>query len=1064
MNKIVYLLLNVYLCLITLNSNASGKIFPPIDKSASKSIDQTLLENKVKTLNLHPRWMNTPSTPFTFMIQVLTASEYQAQKPTDAFPFDAGFVSTGGVIKVSEPTTPEQKAVFKDINQVALFYLCKAYISYYYNYSPMPIWFSNGFAAYEAHLDITDVTIKAALNSYGGSITSFDVLNDRNNFIVKNGLALAFMFGEFIGVYHCWHYYNFLKTTETSIEVVPWWWETETLDKLLAKWNRYLVCRILEQNESLRVKMNKETAHFKFYYRDVDAFNFPEFSNVLEDAYAEYTAKFQVQANEKLTDFTIPECETAKINGVPCGNRVTSGTAWSSGLNTSCANNVGELNRFVHQNRHELAHVMQGLIGQGIVTSWMNEGFPEFYCNRGLISDEVLGGHRDMLKSAMAGAVTKYGHRPTYDETREYSTYDYYLIGRYYVDFIYRRGVGDATIKDVFRNDVQGYKNLGYNTPDEFHNAFYFDWDIRVEQKKIATLTYPILNESVNEQTVNLNWIPLDPAVKLDVLVSTDNKVTWTKIASATTAATASWTAPSGFLGQFHIKIRHSDYEIGTIYGPFTKGDANSLSLQYPKGGENLFAGDLVSIKWASTSIPSIKIDFSSDNGSTWNEVKNNVSTNTRSFQWQVPSTLSNSCKIRLTDMANSATTCESQSVFSIIENNTIGGPYKVDANTVLLMHFDGDLTNQSSLSGNGVGDANAITYSTSQSDKLGQSLKTISPVTVAHCSSLSLTGDWTIEAWVKTEAFIDNNYQAIITKPGDNNSYEANYSLLINPWWDNTFNHLFFKKANDRIFVKAPKPTLNEWYHIICTRDTKSSEIRIDVRDKNLNVISSVSQPYTGSEMFTNLKDLIIAQDFHGCIDELRISNVVRKFDKPTMPSSPTPQMNATGINPTAPISLSWTNGEGTNNIDLYIDKVNPPATKVLDNVVSIGTYSLNNPEPSTKYYWKVVCRNSYGITDGPVWSFTTAPLTGISEDEQSSKSFSVYPNPSKGVFWLYFNWDLSKNATLNIYSSMGRLVYRMPLNSSLENKVVSDIGRGVFLVQIIDNGFTLFRKIIVE
>ena len=121
------------------------------------------------------------------------------------------------------------------------------------------------------------------------------------------------------------------------------------------------------------------------------------------------------------------------------------------------------------------------------------------------------------------------------------------------------------------------------------------------------------MNESVNEQTVNLYWIPLDPAVKLDVFVSTDNKVTWTKIASATTAATASWTAPSGFLGQFHIKIRHSDYEIGTIYGPFTKGDANSLSLQYPKGGENLFAGDLVSIKWASTSIPSIKIDFNPD-------------------------------------------------------------------------------------------------------------------------------------------------------------------------------------------------------------------------------------------------------------------------------------------------------------------------------------------------------------------------------------------------------------------------------------------------------------------
>jgi hypothetical protein len=50
--------------------------------------------------------------------------------------------------------------------------------------------------------------------------------------------------------------------------------------------------------------------------------------------------------------------------------------------------------------------------------------------------------------------------------------------------------------------------------------------------------------------------------------------------------------------------------------------------------------------------------------------------------------------------MANSATTSESQNAFRIIEGNDIGGPYRVDENTVLLMHFDGDLTNQSTLSG----------------------------------------------------------------------------------------------------------------------------------------------------------------------------------------------------------------------------------------------------------------------------------------------------------------------------------------------------------------------------
>ncbi|BDX38601.1 hypothetical protein CYCD_19560 [Tenuifilaceae bacterium CYCD] len=1070
MNKIIFLLSKVLLCLVTINSNASEQNFLPINsiqnRSTSKSIDQALLENKVKTLNFHRRWMATPSTPFTFTVQVLTTDEYQAQKPASAFPFDAGFVGTGGVINVSEPSTTEQLAVFKDINQVALFYLCKAYVNYYYNYNPMPAWFSNGFSAFEAHLDIPDATIKTALNSYGGSITSFDVLNDRNNYISKNGLAVSYMFGEFMSVYHCWQYYDIVSTTETTIEPGAWWFETETMEKLISKWNRYLSRRILESDENMRIKMNKETAHFRFYYRSNEEFNFPAFSDTLEKAYTEYTTRLNIQALEKLTFFTIPECEAAVINGVACGNRLTSGTAWSSGLNTSCAYQVDQISAFGRQNRHELGHVMQNIIPQGTVTAWMNEGFACFYESKGPFSDLLIAQDRAQLLESMQKAETYFNHRPTYEETRVYPSpdYGYYSLGSYFVDFIYRRGNGDQTVKEVFKNDVEGYKALGYNTPDDFLNAFYFDFDVRIGQKGIVTLTNPVGTEPVNENVVLLQWIPLNSVYKLNVSVSTDNKISWTTIASETTQTSAAWNVPNGFLGQFYIKFSHPDYKLETVLGPFTKSDANALLLQYPKGGENLFAGDSVSIRWASTSIPSIKIDFSSDNGATWSNVQTDVPTNKRYFRWLVPSTLSSSCKIRLTDMANNATASESQSVFSIIEDNTIGGPYKVDANTVLLMHFDGDLANQSTLSGNGAGDASAIAYSAGQSNKLGQCVKTSLPISVAHCSNLNLTGDWTIEAWVKLDAFVDNNYQAIVTKPGDSNPYEANYSLLINPYWDNVFHYFYFSKTNSRIGVTAAKPILNEWYHVLCTRDTKNSEIKIVVRDKNLNIVASQSQSFSGNEMYTNSKDLVIGDNFHGYIDELRISNVVRDFEKPTAPSSPTPQLNATGISSASPILLSWTNGEGAKNIDLYIDKVNPPATKVLDNVVSIGTYSFNNPDPSTKYYWKVVCRNPYGASEGQVWSFTTAPLTGISEDEWSRKSFSIYPNPSNGVFWLYFNWDLSKNATLNIYSSMGLLVYSKSLNSSIENKVVNDIGRGIFLVQIIDNGFTLFRKIIVE
>jgi len=1045
-------------------------LFPRVAYQNGKSgtVDQPLLENKVKTLNFHRRWMGTPSTPFSFTVQVLTAAEYQNQKPADAFPFDAGFVGAGGVINVSEPSTAEQMVVFKDINQVALFYLCKAYISYYYNYNPMPSWFSNGFAAYEAHLDIPDATIKDALNSYGGSIPSFDVLNDRDNYIAKNGLAVSYMFGEFMSVYHCWQYYDIVSTTATTIEPGAWWYETETMEKLISKWNRYLSRRILESDENMRIKMNKETAHFRFYYRSNEEFNFPAFSDTLEKAYTEYTTRLNIQALEKLTFFTIPECEAAVINGVACGNRLTSGTAWSSGLNTTCAYLPEQVSRFGRQNRHELGHVMQNIIPQGTVTAWMNEGFACFYESKGPFSDLVIAQDRQSLLESMQKAEAYFNHKPTYEETRIYPSpdYGYYGLGTHFVDFIYRRGNGDQTVKDVFKNDVEGYKALGYNTPDDFLNAFYFDFDVRIGQKGIVTLLNPIGTEPVDENAILVQWTPLNSAYKLNVSVSIDSKVSWTSIASETTQTSATWNVPSGFLGQFYIKFSHPDYKLETVFGPFTKGDVNILSLQYPNGGEKLFSGDSISIKWANTNISSIRIDFSSDNGITWSEVKNNVPTNKRYIRWLVPSTISNSCKVRITDMANGSMISENQNPFSIIADNTIGGPYKLDENTVLLMHFDGDLTNQSALSGNGVGEVSALTYSASQSDNLGQCLKTTLPISVDHCSNLSLAGDWTIEVWVKFDAFVDNYYQTIITKPGDSNPYEANYSLLINPWSGNVFNYLFFKQTNDRIMATLPKPTLNEWYHVLCTRDTKNSEIKIVVRDKTLNVVASQIQPFSGNEMYTNSKDLVIGDNFHGYIDELRISNIVRKFDNPTAPSSPTPQHNASGINTTSPVSLSWTNGEGTKNVDLYLDKINPPVTKVLDNVVSVSTYSYSNPEPSTKYYWKVVCRNPYGVAEGLVWSFTTSPVTAIFDLEQTNKVFTIYPNPTHDVFYLNINEKFLGKAMLKIFDTMGSLVYSKPLNG-FGSKIVSVdkyLPNGMYYVQIQNDNMTTIEKLLVE
>lgn len=41
----------------------------------------------------------------------------------------------------------------------------------------------------------------------------------------------------------------------------------------------------------------------------------------------------------------------------------------------------------------------------------------------------------------------------------------------------------------------------------------------------------------------------------------------------------------------------------------------------------------------------------------------------------------------------------------------------------------------------------------------------------------------------------------------------------------------------------------------------------------------------------------------------------------------------------------------------------------------VSKSSYNPGTLNPGTKYYWKIVAKNSCGSTPGPEWNFTTAP-----------------------------------------------------------------------------------------
>nr|NIX55691.1 hypothetical protein [candidate division Zixibacteria bacterium] len=113
-----------------------------------------------------------------------------------------------------------------------------------------------------------------------------------------------------------------------------------------------------------------------------------------------------------------------------------------------------------------------------------------------------------------------------------------------------------------------------------------------------------------------------------------------------------------------------------------------------------------------------------------------------------------------------------------LMAQESIGGPYQPDSATVLLLHFDGDFSNESIYSADAVGYGNYSFSPTSVDSSLQLSLRLENPysadsayVTVADTPALDLIDDWTMEAWVYPMLVLCGHHTCvprIIIKTGD--------------------------------------------------------------------------------------------------------------------------------------------------------------------------------------------------------------------------------------------------------------------------------------------------------
>lgn len=164
---------------------------------------------------------------------------------------------------------------------------------------------------------------------------------------------------------------------------------------------------------------------------------------------------------------------------------------------------------------------------------------------------------------------------------------------------------------------------------------------------------------------------------KVKIEFTTDNGAKWNFIDSTASIGFYSWSIPTQINSQpinsQNCRIKISDAKDGQ---PFAVTDSvftistlgtRSVKVLSPNGGERIIAGSTQAITWRADGIQSVKIEFTSNSGLTWNSVSASSIPNKGTFDWvPVPNITSDKCKLKITDAQDATFFDESDNYFAI--------------------------------------------------------------------------------------------------------------------------------------------------------------------------------------------------------------------------------------------------------------------------------------------------------------------------------------------------------------------------------------------------------------
>jgi len=159
---------------------------------------------------------------------------------------------------------------------------------------------------------------------------------------------------------------------------------------------------------------------------------------------------------------------------------------------------------------------------------------------------------------------------------------------------------------------------------------------------------------------------------RVDIDYSPDLGLTWMGIAQVWnmyTGGTVNWLVPYNPTPNALVRVRmfNANSVSSQSVAPFTIINPD-IAVITPNGGNTFFPYNTVPIKWVAGQSDFIKIEYTYDNDTTWHIVANYVPADLGQYDWTVPNTPSNYCRIRISDASNVQLNDVSNSLFSIKE------------------------------------------------------------------------------------------------------------------------------------------------------------------------------------------------------------------------------------------------------------------------------------------------------------------------------------------------------------------------------------------------------------